>query len=304
MTHLCVRARWSEAQITRFVKDRMRVSKRSLITAFAVLTAVSLGVLWWERAPSDSSIVTHFGRPLDIATYIRAKAWDELAGGIGRCFATSVLSLMFSGLVAVGMLVVGARSSMGLRLVERIAAASQAIPMLVIATTFLLLERGIVRAFHWNVPLIVYCLGPVTVSLLFPPLVNGAEAVYRLSIDMKYMLRLWSVPPWRRVWRVYLPVAIPEIMTGLRTSATWAVGATLITEGLMSGIEGSSESLGYLLIRAFSTGLTERTTTVLLAATMLAFLVYGLVAMIQRKLELKVLGKTAVSHADYPLQMR
>jgi len=279
------------------------LAKRSVARVILpVLSAIVLLTWRWERAGQHSVIVTYWGRPSEVLQYLMESAWGELATSVLLCFQTAVVSLIAAGVLAVALLMAGALSSTGLRLIERFAALSQTIPTLVIVTIFLLLERQIATAFHLKPPLMLYCLGPVTVSLLFPPLVNGAEGIAQLPIDVKYLLRLWAAPRWVRIWRVYIPAALPYILTGVRTSATWAVGATLLTEGLLSAVEGISLSLGHILLRASSAGVAARATSVFIIATALALAVYGLAVLAQRMIERIVLGPTAMTQADYPLQ--
>jgi len=281
------------------------LTKRGIApVTLSLLCALAVFLMWrWQRAPHNSLVVTYWGRPSDIVDYLRWNASAELAGSIVLCLSTAVISLIVAGVLAVVLLMLGSLSATGLRIMERFAALSQTVPTLVIVTIFLLLERQLKTALHIKeLPLMLYCLGPVTVSLLFPPLVNGADAITRLSIDLKSLLRLWGAPAWARTYRVYIPAAIPQILTGVRTSATWAVGATLLTEGLISAVEGDSSSLGHYLLRAFSEGTASRTTSVFIIATALAFFVYVLAMLGQRGLEMLMLGRTAITHADYPLQ--
>ena len=209
---------------------------------------IGLIIFWQRLAPGSSSIVVYFGRPSDFFQYIGSN-WNELARASSLCLFTAILSLALACVFSVVLLVLGLLAEGWLTLVERLAASSQSIPVLVIVAIALLVETALFDLFSIKPSTWAYCIGPVTLALLFPPLVNGAAAILRMPIEIKALLRIWQVPAWWRIFRIYLPGAIPDILTGIRTSATWAVGATLITEGLLNGVEGDTLTLGRFLVR-------------------------------------------------------
>jgi hypothetical protein len=80
------------------------------------------------------------------------------------------------------------------------------------------------------------------------------------------------------------------------------VGATLIAEGLLNGVNGDSNTLGHFLVRPFSSSvLPGRTPAVIVISTLLGFLVYFLFAVIQRYAEKRLRGEVAAAEAEYPL---
>ena len=170
--------------------------------------------------------------------------WRNLLCSAANCTLTAIISLILAFFVSILLLILGLLHDGWLAPVERLAAASQTIPVLVIVTIALIIERSIFQALGIEAPVMVYCLAPVTIGLLFPPLVYGADAVLCLPVEIKALLRLWNAPTGWRIFRVYLPVALPGVLTGIRASATWAIGATLIAEGLLNGVEGDSTTLG------------------------------------------------------------
>ena len=146
---------------------------------------------------------------------------------------------------------------------------------------------------------------PVTVALMFPPLANGAGAIRRMPLQLRELLRIWGAPSLWKIRRVYLPLAIPDILTGVRASSTWAVGATLIAEGLLNGVSGDSNTLGHYLVRPFSSSASPgRTPAVILIATVLGFLVYLLFVGVQRYWESRLIGDTNPVEISLPLQAR
>jgi ABC-type nitrate/sulfonate/bicarbonate transport system permease component len=256
----------------------------------------------WNRLPADSKIVVYFERPRTILDYLHTSGSDVFHASLW-CFITAVASLVLASLIVFVFLMVGLYFDHGVQFIERLAATSQTVPFLVIVALSLLFEQSIFLSLNlrdlapdW------YCLFPVTVSLAFTPFVNGVGAIRRLPVSLKQLLQIWDMQRFRRIWHIYLPYVLPDVLTGIRASATWAVSAVLITEALVNGVSTESHTLGRSLALAFSTTTPGRTPTVLLVATVLGFLVYYLFDALQHLLELLLLGKIAEANEKYPLQ--
>src|SRR5262249_11137299 len=148
-----------------------------------------------------------------------------------------------------------------------------------------------------------YCLGPVTVSLLFPPLANGIDAVVRLPAETKGILRLWGVRRFRRSSQIYVPAALKALLTGLRASATWAGGATVITEGMLGGVDtnDSASTLGHILLRPFS-GPAGQASAVVIVTVVLGMLVYAAAFLFQILAERAIFGTILERERTYPIQ--
>ena len=259
--------------------------------AILFFLAALIGFVWsWENAFTKSNeLVVYFGRPSAIPAYI-ASNWNYLIWASFGSVRTAVLSLVLAGLLATLLLVIGLVGDGLLGKIESLAVWSQAVPFLVVVTVFFLAERILFKAVDWNPGTSIYSLVPVTISLVFPPLVYGAKGTMRLQVQIKSLLRLWQAPTFLRITRVYLPNALPDILTGLRVSATWAVGATLISDGLLDGVAMNERTLGHLLVRPFSTAPSGQTPTVIVIATLLAIGVYFLARRAQAFVEQKLNG--------------
>lgn len=283
---------------------------RSKINARSVLVGAVVGVLfvwflysWNESFTQSNWIVVYFGRPTDVSQYFFSN-WYGLLMATLYCFLTASGSLLFAGVITIPVMAFGLSSDGRLHFVERLGAVSQTVPLIVIVLVSLFIQGqlfsilGIRPAVDW------YCVLPVTVALLFPPLANAAQAVVRMPVQIKGLLRIWNAPTAWRIWWVYIPSAIPDMLTGLRASATWAVAATLIAEGLLNGVEGDSTTLGHALLRPFSSAPPGRTPVVIVIATGLGFAVYALFVQLQRLIENRLLGRMVLAEGAYPLQSR
>lgn len=284
----------------------MRNLSSKKITALAIGLVLVAGLAWvlvaWDNTYANSSVVVvYFGRPSDILEYLHSH-WEVLFYGSLRCTLVAISSLILSGVLSVMLLTAGLLSRKGVETIEGVAAMSQIVPMLITVTVSLLLELqlfaflGIAPSTGW------YCVLPVTVALIFPPLVNGAVAINRAPNELKAMLKLWEAPRFSCARHVYIPLVIPDILTGIRASATWAVGATLIVEGLLNGVNGDSSTLGHFLMQPFSSVVRGRTPAVIVVVTVLGFAVYYLSVVMQKTIENRLHGNAAIVEVVNPLQ--
>ena len=259
--------------------------------------------VWARTLPNNSLVVIYFGRPADTLKYLIDERSSLIMSSFW-CVLVATVSLVISGILAIALLVVGLWSDGRLSVIERLSASLQTVPVLVIVTVSLLVETQLATLFNIS-PASSYCVLPVTVALMFPPLANGAGAIRRMPLQLRELLRIWGAPSLWKIRRVYLPLAIPDILTGVRASSTWAVGATLIAEGLLNGVSGDSNTLGHYLVRPFSSSASPgRTPAVILIATVLGFLVYLLFVGVQRYWESRLIGDTNPVEISLPLQAR
>jgi len=123
-----------------------------------------------------------------------------------------------------------------------------------------------------------------------------------MPVPLRALLRLWDAKPLWRIWKVYLPFAAAEMLTGLRASAVWAIGAILIAEGLINGVGGDSITLGSALIRPFSSSAIGKAPAVIIVSTALGYLTFRVFAIVQRRAERALFGKATSAQQEFPLQ--
>ena len=141
----------------------------------------------------------------------------------------------------------------------------------------------------------------MAISLAFTPLINGVNALNRMPIDLKALMRIWSAPQFWRITNIYIPYILSDVLTGLRASSTWAVGAVLIGEGMVNGVSGDSVTLGHALISPFSANAPGKTPVVITVAILIGFYVYRLSGTFQSFIERKVYGKSSEQNSAYTL---
>lgn len=121
--------------------------------------------------------------------------------------------------------------------------ASQTIPIIVIAPLLLI----------W----IGYGLAPkvIVVALIafFPIVVNMADGLKSVDPDTMNLLRTFGANRWQIFIKVQVPTSMPFLFSGMRVAMAVSVIGAVIGEWV-----GSSQGLGYLMIRSKPQFLTER----------------------------------------------
>lgn len=272
--------------------------KAAIFALIGVLTVVFVWA-WQVKFAQSNYLVVYFERPKTIWQYLLASSGELILPSI-YCFLTALGCVVLAGIVAALLIIVGLSSNYTLTVIQSFGAFSQTVPTLVIVILFLVVERELAKLMHIELSTDWFCILPVTVGLMFPPLVNGANAILRMPLQIKALLRIWNAPPGWRKWKIYLPYVAPEILSGLRASATWAVSSTLIAEAMINGVANSNRTLGYFLVRPFSQN--QKTTAVVILSSVLGYAVYWLSGFLERAIEKRLFGKVVIREAAYPLQ--
>jgi ABC-type nitrate/sulfonate/bicarbonate transport system permease component len=140
--------------------------------------------------------------------------------------------------------------------------ASQTIPIIVIAPLLLI----------W----VGYGLTPkvIVVALIafFPIVVNMVDGLKSVDRDMVNLLRTLGANRWQIFLKAQVPTSLPFLFSGVRVAIAVSVIGAVIGEWV-----GSSEGLGYLMIRSKPQFLTER---VFAAITILSAMGIGLFVLV------------------------
>ena len=111
----------------------------------------------------------------------------------------------------------------------------QTIPIIVIAPMLLVwIEYGLL-------PKIIV----VALISFFPIVVNTADGMKSLDIDMKRLLLTMGANNWQIFRKIMIPSSLPYLFSGVRIAVSISVIGAVIGEWV-----GSSEGLGYLMIRS------------------------------------------------------
>jgi osmoprotectant transport system permease protein len=178
----------------------------------------------------------------------------------------SALPLLIAALIAVPVGVVIGHTGRGGLVVTNVANAWRSIP-----TLGLLILLAVYLGFSlltWLLPLVVLAIPPI--------LVNVAEGVAGVDPDVRDAAKGMGMTPWQQVVKVEVPIAMPLILVGLRTSAIFVVATATIAAYI--GLGG----LGRFIIDGLASSQYGPVAGGALLVVILAVLVLALFALLSR----------------------
>jgi len=166
-------------------------------------------------------------------------AWLHISASVERCLSTWVLAVGVGLVLGLGL----GLSRWVADLLEPITNALRAVPL------FAWLPLAAVQFGIGESPARIL----IFIGALWPVVVATTDSVARVPKAHVETARMLGTPR-RRMWRrVYLPSALPEIVTGLRLSLTLAWTCVIVGELL-----GVSRGIGAMMIAAREAGATEQ----------------------------------------------
>ena len=209
---------------------------------------------WLLPAPSDIAVTLYADAPLlwrhTLATLL------EIVVGFGLSLACGVALAAAIGL-----------SRTLERAIYPFVIASQTIPIIVIAPMLLI----------W----IGYGFAPkvIVVALIsfFPIVVNMVDGLKSVDRDMVNLMRTLGASRWQVFFKVQVPTSLPYLFSGMRVAIAVSVIGAVIGEWV-----GSSEGLGYLMLRSKPQFLTERVFAAIVILSALGVGLFGSVGIVER----------------------
>jgi ABC-type nitrate/sulfonate/bicarbonate transport system permease component len=145
--------------------------------------------------------------------------------------------------------------------------ASQTVPIIVIAPLLLI----------W----VGYGLTPkvIVVALIafFPVVVNTVDGLKSVDPDAVNLLRTMGASRWQIFVKVQVPSALPLLFSGTRVAMAVSVIGAVIGEWV-----GSSQGLGYLMIRSKPQFLTERIFAAIVILSVMGVALFVLVGVVEK----------------------
>jgi ABC-type nitrate/sulfonate/bicarbonate transport system permease component len=145
--------------------------------------------------------------------------------------------------------------------------ASQMVPIIVIAPLLLI----------W----VGYGLTPkvivVALTAFFPIVVNMVDGLKSVDPDVVNLLRIMGASRWQIFVKVQVPTALPFLFSSLRVATAVSLIGAVIGEWM-----GSSQGLGYLMIRSKPQFLTERVFAAIVVLSVMGVALFGLVGVVEK----------------------
>jgi putative hydroxymethylpyrimidine transport system permease protein len=136
-------------------------------------------------------------------------------------------------------------------------------------------------------PLLVIWLGygeaskiVVCILMLFFPVTSAFyDGLIRTPAGYMDLAKTMNASPWRALWHVRVPYALPTLASGLRVAATFAPMGAIIGEWV-----GASRGLGFLMLNANSRMQIDMMFAVILVVIILTLVFYFMVDRILRRM--------------------
>jgi len=205
--------------------------------------------------------------PTRVATALVARA-DVLWSNAQVTLLEIVLGLVLGVLCGAACALMLAASRIARRWLLPVLVASQAIPTFAVAP-LLVLWFG-------------YGLGSKIVMAVIVIFFAVASAFYdglrRTEPGFLDLARTMSAAPWRTLWWVRVPAALPALATGIRVAAVFAPIGAIIGEWV-----GASRGLGYLMLQSNARMQIDLLFAALLVLALMAVALYALVDFLLRR---------------------
>jgi sulfonate transport system permease protein len=207
-------------------------SRRLVGPALGVLVFLAALGLWelWARAENSFLVPT--------ASEVGESAWDvwpssDFLSEVGHSMKRYAIGFAIAAAIGITLgLLVGA-SHAARRTLDPFLECLRAVPAIAIVPAAILI-LGLGDASR---------IAVIAFGLCFPILVNTAEGVRAIPLEVRDTASMLHVGRIERVSRIYLPAALPSIMAGLRIAVS--LGLVLV---IVSEFVGEQNGLGYYLI--------------------------------------------------------
>jgi NitT/TauT family transport system permease protein len=184
---------------------------------------------------------------------------------------SEVIPGLFIGcLIAMPLGYLLAKSPLAERLISPYLIASQAIPVIAIAPLLTIW----VQSTYWSRVLVA------VIVVFFPILINIIAGLRSVPAELYELMHALQASPWQIFRKLELPAALPILLAGLKVGATLSVIGALVGEF----VQPKSQGLGFLLISARYQFKTDLVFVVLFTLAAVALIMYGLVALLEKRL--------------------
>ena len=196
--------------------------------------------------------------------YFKGAGWSHLATSLSRCGQAWSIAVVVGLVLGLGL----GLSRLVADLLDPFTNALRAVPL-----------------FAW-LPLasVWYGINPnsgrilIFIGALWPVVVATTDSVARVPAGQIETARMLGTPRLRLWRRVYLPSALPEIITGLRLSLTLAWTCVIIAE-----LGGTTDGVGAMMTAAREAGATDQIIVGILVFALIGYLADRLLRLLSRR---------------------
>jgi sulfonate transport system permease protein len=204
-----------------------------------ILVIVIIGIWqWWISAYHIKKIL--FAAPADVAkTLVADIANGSLVGATAHTLEILMIGMLIGGGIGIVLAAFGVLSSVGHDLLRVLTSTFNPLPSIAVLPLamlwFGLTPRSIVFV--------------VALATVWPVALNTESGFRTISSTLRMVAQNLGLRGRRLIFDVLVPGALPQIITGLKTS--WAFGwRTVVAAELVFGVAGASGGLGWYISNA------------------------------------------------------
>lgn len=202
--------------------------------------------------PTPSSVFLALGHPVHRGALLQAMGTTALAACSG--FALSAI-------LGVGIAVLLSSSRWVERAFYPFAIFFQTVPLIAIAPLLVI----------WTQTSLQAVTASAFIVSIFPVIASSLSGLLSTDPALKDLFRLYHASPLATLWKLRLPSALPQMLTGLRVAAGLAVVGAIVGEFFAGG------GLGIYLQTALKEQRTDLIFAAVLLAAVLGLILFGLV---------------------------
>lgn len=184
-----------------------------------LLSLLLVGVMWQGIVVGFAVPSFEAPRPLQAVSYITSNwgvLWPQVEGTLRETVYGQIWGVIIGFLLAVIM----AKVNFLHKLVLPILIASQAVPIIALASPLVLIMGFTDRPIIFIVALIVF----------FPVTINVLSGLLHVDRDLLNLAKVCGASRWRTFWTIELPASTSSLFAGLKIGVTYAVTGAIIGE--------------------------------------------------------------------------
>ena len=176
-------------------------------------------ILSWENAANNSNFRLLLSSPSLIVNYFSSN-FIPLVTATYATFYESVMGLLLAIAFSFGIMIICFYIPKLMEFVLPIMITSQVIPLITLAPLFIL-----VFGIGYTSKIMMAAL-----ICFFPIFINFANGARLISKNIHELMYIYNASKTQMVFRVYFPLSVPQIMSGLKIAATLAVIGAIVAE--------------------------------------------------------------------------
>ncbi len=224
-------------------------------------------MLWNYFGSTSNTVRLYISSPILVVKYI-IENYQELIKAVGITLLEASAGLILATALSFTVMIVCFVKPKLLHYILPVMVVSQVIPVIVLAPFFIIvLGIGIASK-----------IAMAIVISFFPVFISFVQGYKAISPNIHELMSVYQAPLKFRIFHVYIPLAMPSIIAGLKVSATLAVIGAIVAE-----FTGAKYGIGKNLFISAIRLDPDLMMSSLLLASLMGLALYGLVVSIERK---------------------